>query len=372
MLSLHKKGQAKRTVVATLVVLGLASSACVRQNNAGVGIAKFDSSAVFGIAVEKPIVPGFSVPESFSGDGAAALPDLPIPSPFNPVAPTGPCPPAKLTAFPKATATPTIVGMPTEGLYTWKRNSFQLKNTANKANPSQVLAFALQGRGIRRVVKEGAHQFSFEMVQPDPFSDNGTVVTGFRVNTNPALLVNQRVASRTIGVVPVPGREIRITDPGDASGIFITRVEQLSGTGVRVSVFQPVQPMLIVPLDEAIIRSGQTFNSVGIDATTGSVVTNTGAVGRTNRVDACGEIVEGYAVTLHQTLTNDIQDHDQFMTVLTDQETRTIDYIFATQYGALPIGETLSIGDVNIDDFAISALWELGGLTPKALPDSLK
>jgi hypothetical protein len=361
----------RRFVTAGIALVALASTACVKQNDAGVGIAKFDSSAVFGIAVEKPVVPGFDVPEDTSD---LTLPDLPTPTPQNPVAPQGPCPPAKLTAFPKAAATPQVRGMPTEGLYTWKRNSFELKNTANKAKPLQFLPFALQGRGVRRVVKEGDHQFSFEMVAPDPFSEDGTVVTGFRVNTNPALIVNQRVASRTIGIVPVPGQDVRIANPGDDPGIFVTKIEQLTAKGVRTSIFEPVQPMRIVPLEEGIIRSGQAFRSFGIDATTGAVIVNDGIVGRTNRVDACGEIVEGYAVSLHQILTNDIQNYDGLSAVVAQQETRSVDYIFATQYGALPIGETLSIGDVNSPaaDFAISALWELGGLTPKPLPDSLK
>ncbi len=360
----------RKFAVAGLAVLALASTACVKQNKAGVGIAKFDSSAVFGIAVEKPVVPGFSQPEDTSDFN---LPDLPVPTPQNPIPPQGPCPPAKLTAFPKASATPQIKGMPTEGLYTWKRNSFEFKNTA-ATPPLKFLPFALQGRGIRRVVKESDHQFSFEMVAPDPFTEDGTVVTGFQVNTNPKLLVNQNIASRTIGVVPVPGQAVRIGNPADESGIFITKIEQLTAAGIRTSIFSPVMPMKIVPLDEAIVRSGQTFRSFGIDATTGAVIANDGAVGRTNRVDACGEIVEGYAVTLHQILTSDVQNYDGLSKVIAQQETRTVDYIFATQYGALPIGETLSLNDVNApgDSFAISALWELGGLTPKPLPASLK
>ncbi|MDP1795478.1 MAG: hypothetical protein Q8K63_15170 [Acidimicrobiales bacterium] len=369
--SLLSKSHSTRFAAVGLALIAIASTACVKQNDAGVGIAKFDSSAVFGIAIDKPIVPGFSLPEALA-DTDFDLPDLPSPSPINPIPPTGPCPDAKLNAFPKATATPQVKGMPTEGLYTWKRNSFLLKNTANAAMPLQNLPFALQGRAIRRVTRESPHQFSYEMVAPNPFTDEGSVITTFRVNNNPELLVNRRVAARTIGVVPVPGYDARIANPGDQPGIFITRIEQQTASGTQVSVFQPVQPMMIAPLDEGILRSGQTFQSFGIDASSGTVITNNGSVGRTVRVDACGEIVEGYAVTLRQILTDDIQTESGLFNVVTTQESRSVDFIFASQFGVLPIGETLSLGDAAVDEFAIAARWELGALTPKALPDSLK
>lgn len=359
----------RKVVAAGVALIALAGSACVKQNNAGVGIAKFDSSAVFGIAVDKPVVPGFSLPESLDD---VDLPDLPTPTPQNPVPPSGPCPEAKLNAFPKASATPQVKGLPTEGLYTWKRDTFILKDASNAAKPYQLLPFALEGRAIRRVTKESPHQFSFDMVAPNPFADSGSVITSFRVNNNPALLVNQRVPARTIGVVPIPGADLRVGNPQDMPGIFITRIEQQSGSGTRISLFEPVQPMMIAPLEEGILRSGQTFQSFGIDASTATVIVNNGAVGRTLRVDACGEIVEGYAVTLKQILTDDAKTESGLFSVVTQQESRSVDYAFASQYGVLPIAETLSLGDPNVDDFAISARWELGGLTPKALPDSLK
>ena len=49
--------------VACLAVLALGSSACVKQNLPGVGLVKFDSSAVFGIPDKGAPLPGFDVPE---------------------------------------------------------------------------------------------------------------------------------------------------------------------------------------------------------------------------------------------------------------------------------------------------------------------
>lgn len=374
MKSLLHNSHTTRFAAVGFVLVALASAGCVKQNDAGVGIAKFDSSAVFGIAIDKPIpvVPGFSAPDALAEESDLDLPDLPTPSPVNPVAPTGPCPEAKLNAFPKASATPQVKGMATEGLYTWKRNTFILKDVANTARPLQSLPFALEGRAVRRVTRESPNQFSFDMVAPNVFRDEGTVITSFRVNNNPELIVNRRIQARTIGVVPTPGYDVRVANPSDQPGVFITRIEQQSGTGAQIAVFQPAQPMLVLPLEEGIIRSGQTFQSFGIDSTTGTVISNNGVVGRTVRVDACGEIVEGYAVTLKQVLTDDIRSEGGLFRVAAEQETRSVDYVFASQFGMLPIGESLALGDVALDAYAIAARWELGGTTPKALPVSLK
>ncbi|MEY2424694.1 MAG: hypothetical protein QOI61_266 [Actinomycetota bacterium] len=360
----------KKAAIALVALCALGSTACVKQDDPGVGLVKFDSSAVFGITPkEKAVVPDFALPEEAF--------DLPVEVPKRIIDPKldGPCPAAKLTAFPKASASVLVKDKPVEGVYRWKKNLLQIKD-ATKTPPIMInQPFALQNRAIRRVTNEGTHQFSYQMLAPDPFIGGDTVITTFRVNTNPELLVDRTVAARTIGVTNIPGTDVRVANPSDAPGIFITGVEVQDGSGARVSSFSPVQPMLVVPLEGGIVRSGQTFQSVGIDATTGTAIRNDGIVGRTSRVDACGEIVEGYSITLHQVLTSDVPVDDPIGSAArlgTRQETREIAYTFATQYGALPIAETLSLGDINVDELAALGKWELGGLTPIALPDSLK
>lgn len=363
----------RHTTVALAVVCAIGSAACVKQEAPGVGLVKFDSSAVFGIAPKQDVpVPGFELP-----DEAFDLPDL-TPSPVRvlPIPDEGPCPDAKLTAFPKKTASVGVDGMPAEGLYKWTRNTLTLKDVS-KTPPIKDNPFVIQNRAVRRVVRENDHKFRFEMVAPDPFVDGRTVITSFTVNTNPQLFADQRVPSRTIGIVNIPGTDLRVANPADSPGIFITRIETQDDKGTRLSQFNPVQPMLVAPLEGGILRSGQEYRSVGIDALTGSVVANTGLVGRTSRVDACGEIVEGYTVTLHQVLTSDLLDNPQSLEgeafeLAISQQTREIGYTFATQYGALPIAEALTIGDLESSGVAAIGSWELGALTPAALPDSLK
>jgi hypothetical protein len=370
-------------------VLAIGSSACVKQNLPGVGLVKFDSSAVFGLPKKNDApVPGFDVPQDLSNfdvggfvgnrDTGVKVPDL------------GPCPPAKLTAFPKTSASVQVVGTPAEGLYKWKRDFVVVRNGPE---PPQKLGQQLQSRAIRRVTKDSDHQFSFEMVQPDPtHPDDLSVVTKFRVNTNPEIIAEQdtrnlntgdvpidgvpqvsRDLPGTIGVVDVPYQNVRLTPPTDAPGVFILSVETHNKADTVESSFTPAQPMLILPLDGGIIRSGQTFRSIGISQSDQSILINDGVVGRTNRVDACGEIVEGYQVTLRQTLSTDISGGSTDVAkALSDQQTREQTFTFATQLGALPIGETISVGNVDNSESGFYGSWSLGGLTPAALPDALK
>ncbi len=360
-----------RTFVALVAVCALGSAACVKADPPGVGLVKFDSSAVFGISPKaKPVVPGFELPEEMF-----ELPAVDPPRGIFDDRVDGPCPPAKLTAFPKASASVAVKDMPAEGLYPWKRSLLQFKNTT--VNPPVAInqPFLLQKRAIRRVVRENDHLFSYEMLTPSPFKSGDTIITSFQVNTNPELYVDRTVPARTIGVVPVPGTDVRVFNPADAPGVFITGIEVQDSKGTRVSSFSPVQPMLVAPLEGGILRSGQAFRSVGIDALTGTALTNNGVVGRTSRVDACGEIVEGYSITLHQVLTDDLNLDDPTgaaVRLATRSETRQVTYTFATQYGALPIAETLALGDIVADQIAALGKWELGGLTPTPLPDSLK
>jgi hypothetical protein len=361
----------KKTLIALVALSALFSAACVKQDAPGVGVVKFDSSAIFGITPnEKPVLPDFEVPDLSSED----LPDLDFKERVLPPVDPGPCPEALLTAFPKKSSTPQVIGLPTAGVYKWQRDLLTLKDTSADP-PVKTFPFALEGRAIRRVVQEGDHQFTFEMLAPDPFVASDTVITSFKVNTNPVLFVDRRVDSRTIGVVNIPGTDVRVANPSDAPGVFITGIDVQNSAGTRVSAFRPVQPMLILPLEGGIVRTGQQFRSVGIDAATGTAVMNDGVTGRTSRVDACGEIVEGYVVTLHQVLSSDVDPADPVGAgggLAFNQETREITYTFATQYGALPIAESLSIGDINVDEVAALGKWELGALTPTALPDSLK
>ncbi len=171
------------------------------------------------------------------------------------------------------------------------------------------------------------------------------------------------VAGQTIGVVDLPSQEIIITNPADEPGVFLTKIERQNQLGATIATFAPLRPVKYLPLDEALVRSGQGFNSIGIDPRTGEVLIHQGTVLRTSRVDACGEIIEGYTVTATQDFVNVLGNG------YSEAATRTYDFTIATQYGGLFIGETSVTSGGNVVSEASTTI---AGLTPDPVPASLK
>jgi hypothetical protein len=280
--------------------------------------------------------------------------------------------------FPKAPASVDIKGVPQEGLYTWQRALLLTKNPAVEGGIPVQRPFGLESRAVRRVVRISDHEFSFQMVAPDPTTAGRQVVTSFLVNNNPKLLVNRSIAARTIGYTTIPGVDLVLADPSDQPGIFITSIETQSQAGSIVKSFTPLVPMMIAPLNGGVLKTGETFKSLGVDVYSGSVLLIDGIVNKPTRINACGEPIEGYSVTLHETYTDDftlgegLEGQVEDYLFLNGRETRAVDYMFATQYGALPILETLSIGNYEQQPVAFRGKWQLGAVTPKPLPSSLK
>jgi len=86
--------------------------------------------------------------------------------------------------------------------------------------------------------------------------------------------------------------------------------------------------VLYLPLD---IVPGEEFNAVGIDPRTGSVLQHQAKVVNRERVDACGEIVDGWVVESTQT----------FSGTASAAPPRTYRYIIAPQFGGLIISEEI-------------------------------
>ena len=355
----------------------VSASACVKQNQPGVGLVKFDSSAVFGISSkDDTTLPGSGIPDFtdfVQGNGGINKVPNELPKP------PSLCPDTPIGVFPKTAATVDIKGLPKEGLYRWQRNLILTKNPGVSGGVPVQRPFAIEKRAIRRVVKISDHEFSFQMVAADPTTSGRQVVTSFLVNNNPKLLLDQHINARTIGYTSIPGIDLVVPNPADTPGVFIVSIETLSEAGSIVKSFKPISPMMIAPLNEGVFKTGETFRSIGIDAYSGSVLVNDGIVNNPTRINACGEPIEGYSVTLHQTYTDDIPLDDPAATVdklrnylLNGRETRSADYMFATQYGLLPIQETLSVGNYELEPIAFRGKWQLGGVTPELLPASLK
>ena len=372
-------------LLAGVALLALVSAACVKSDPPGVSISEVKTSAKFGFEEKEKKAADFEVPQTDDTgfEGAQALssfPELPpLARPTPRVTPkiASDCPEARADAFPKDFATVQVNGLPAEGIYKWKRDLVvKVDRVANPGSPFLVQQGVAETRFIRKVTKSTTlpHEFRFEMIAPE-FGTSNLVITSFLVNTNPELIANRRIDARTVGVVDTPGFDLRVPPPNDMPGVYITKIEtkdsNLAAKGVHT--FSPVRPMLILPLEEGILRSGQTFSSVGIDSSSGEVIGNEGTVGRTSRIDACGEIVEGYSVTLDQSYTRDVNTADpaDAQKYSSRRLTRVQNYVFATQYGLLPIGDNLAIGDLA-DRKALVLRRSLAALKPEPLPLSIK
>ncbi|HLF41313.1 MAG TPA: hypothetical protein VI854_07560, partial [Acidimicrobiia bacterium] len=116
------------------------------------------------------------------------------------------------------------------------------------------------------------------------------------------------------------------------------------------SVLEFSPAVLYLPLQ---IEPGEQFSSVGIDPRTGQVLQHQAKVLNRERVDACGEIVDGWAVEATQTFSGQ------------GTATRTYKYIVAPQLGGIIVSEEFhATTPQGTTDLVIS----LGQLKPSPLP----
>ncbi|HEV7862333.1 MAG TPA: hypothetical protein VGR20_06520 [Acidimicrobiia bacterium] len=352
-----------RLAIAGVAALMLAG--CVKQDAPGVGIQKLAADIVFGVkpAADTP-PPNLDPGQAGPGDATTYVPDpgsfgagtapgggdfssgparpgprLPRVTPIAP--PKSTCPPAALTAFPAKEAGQTVEGVPTEGQYRWKRQGTQTVATL----PGIKLPVAgFEQRLVRNVVKVSETEYTFETVQPE-LGTNVTTISTFKVKigavsrtvTPPVQPPDLTHPTAPVPLpVPVPGTTPALPKPpipgtlsaGDPErGISLMKLQRVDAAGNSSELtFSPA--VLYLPLD---IVPGEEFNSVGIDPRTGSVLQNQAKVVKRERVDACGEIVDGWAVESTQTFSGTGQTAPP----------RTYRYIIAPQLGGIIISEEL-------------------------------
>ncbi len=370
--------------VATLLLAG-----CVNQGAPGVGVQKLAADIVFGAKTGVPLPPNLApgqvrpgeattyVPGPASaaagGAGSEASDDGDFDSgpgrgrlrpvtPLNP--PRAPCPPAALTAFPAKEAGLTVEGVPAVGQYRWKRTGTQ--TLANLPGVKLPVA-GFEARLVRNVVRVSATEYTFETVQPELGSDVTTIST-FKVRTG---AVSQTVTPPVDAdpnhppvTVPLPA-QVPGTQPalpkapvpetlsvGDPErGISLVKLQRVDSAGNSSELtFSP--GVLYLPLQ---IVPGEEWNAVGIDPRTGSVLQHQAKVVKRERVDACGEMVDGWAVEATQTFSGAGQTAPP----------RTYRYIVAPQLGGIIISEAVHATTAQgTTDVTLS----LGQLQPSPLP----
>jgi hypothetical protein len=379
-----------------LLVAGLAAlllAGCVKQDAPGVGIQKLAADIVFGVkpAPETPppnLAPGQVGPgdattyvpdtssafdESAAGDAAFSGPrgkprGVPRLTPLAPSKST--CPPAALTAFPAKEAGQTVEGVPAEGQYRWKRSGNQ--TVASLPNVKLPVS-GFEQRLVRNVVKVSETEYTFETVQPE-LGTNVTTISTFKVKigavsknvtppveppnlthpTSPVPLpITPPGTQPTLPKPPLPGN-VSAGDP--ERGISLVKLQRVDATGNSSELtFSP--GVLYLPLE---IVPGEEFNAVGVDPRTGSVLQHQAKVIKRDRVDACGEVVDGWIVESTQTFSGPgITGPGQ------TAPPRTYRYIVAPQLGGIIISEEIHTSSPqSTTDVVLS----LGQLKPVPLP----
>jgi hypothetical protein len=278
--------------------------------------------------------------------------------------PKSTCPPAALTAFPAKEASQAVEGVPTEGQYRWKRAGTQTVATL----PGVKLPVAgFEQRLVRSVVKVSDTEYTFETVQPE-LSGTITTISTFKVKigavsktvappvqppdlthpTAPVPLPVQVPATPELPKPPVP-ESVSVGDP--ERGISLMKLQRVDAAGNSSELsFSPA--VLYLPLD---VVPGDSFNAVGIDPRSGSVLQNQAKVVKRERVDACGDVVDGWVVESTQTFSGSAQTAPP----------RTYRYIIAPQLGGIIVSEEIHTANPQgTTDVTLS----LGQLKPAPLP----
>ena len=346
---------ARRAALVAAVALLLA--ACGGGGKAGVGIENLTSDIVFGSGDSDVAAPANFNPPPISSSRATADLDLPeqffapvqrAPKPRPALRAEAECPEAALNEFPDRSADLNIpmdpVQLPREGAYRWKK-----AGTLIEENTDTTLAVdGFERRLIRNVEvtsetkdaedKTTALTFTYETVQPD-IATNNVVVTTFLVKTNGT---RPRVFS------PSGEGEVSTGDP--EAGVTIKSIEVFDQAGSRVSSFLPPVGLLLLPLR---VVPGSEHQASALDPRSRTQMTIDATVIKRDRVDACGELVEGWRV--ESTLTVSSPDGN-FV--------RDYDYFVATQYGGVLIFENITEAGSDLE-----LTYTLGQQDPDPLPE---
>jgi hypothetical protein len=316
-----------KRVVAFAAFIAIASSACVHKGDPSVGINKIEANLVFGV---KPPADVASVPSDIIPDLVPEIADLalhfaPLPGiDLNKTAPKE-CPDASNTAVVEVPTEVTITGIPLQGIFRWKHSgSLTLSDT--------VVPFTgFEKRVVRNYKKIDAANFEFQTIQPS-FQEAGKLIEStFHVKTDG---VNQTIDAPA---GPVQGPTVRQPD----GGVVLTKLQTLDSSGNPVgTAFAPVTGLLMLPIP---VTADETWQSVAVDPKSGQTIVQNATVSRRARIDACGDLVDGWAVTARQVVAS-------IRNVATTMEPPQFgyfgyDYIVATQFGGMLIDERLTQPD---------------------------
>lgn len=231
-----------------------------------------------------------------------------------------PCPQPPYGASPDRAVSLSVTSPPQEGTYRWQVVDSQLisgTNTTLKTTHyvNYVIDNVTKTTTTPNPVPGESATTTFDYDEVSPGSDGGTVTTTYEVKEN---------APQVSGSAGNVGQSQHAGEPD--RGVSLAAVVDKNAAGTVTGSFHPSVPVLLFPLD---VQTPQSFQSAGIDPTTGASFSNNAtANGQTTRVNACGAYVDGWSVTSTQTFS--IPSSNQ-------TSDATVDYAVAPQYGGLII-----------------------------------
>jgi hypothetical protein len=362
---LLREHRPKRATCLALVAASVLA-ACAGPGDPKTGIDRLEADLVFGLKPPSEAAPSAFTPPALTESGEEEFLDvpesLPTPTPTPSLRPrprrelpnqnTPPaqtCPEAALTAFPAKPADIYVTEKPKEGLTRWRRSGTRTIN-------GQVIPVAGFERRVLRRVQDDNGAFSPTATQPKmaytfetirPIDGGAFEVTQYRVNTAP---VSTTTASDHTGGP---------TSPDPEAGVVMKRVDIVRADGTTTPSFEPVRGLLLLPLP---VTPGASFSSTATDARNERVFTIEGRIVGRGRVDACGDIIDGWRVEATMTQRS----------LQRGEEVVKYNYLVATQYGGVMIAESAEgqvVGDTN-ESYSVS--FQRAQLEPDPLPESLR
>lgn len=321
-------------VVSLVAGLGLLLGACtVDSPRSGVGVRSLATELVYGIPpTPQPAAPANTdpIPDDPKpvevgdlGDAETVEPDDDSENEPEPEPPSEACPEAPPTEFPDAPARSAVEGQPEPGEYTWRYDGEQEVTGLGRVPLPNGVPRHIQD------LEETDEGFTFTMVEPDlAFGSQDTVFTTYEVRNKV-----------------------------QEDGIYLTQIVRENDRGDQRE-FNPSPAVQILPLP---VVPETEIDSVGVDPSTFQTLRHTGVVKERRRVDACGELVDGWFVDAAQESVNPTSG---------EQTQRNYDYTVATQMGGMLVFEHVATpcamndegGCTNEPSFVFDA--RLGQLEP--------
>jgi hypothetical protein len=342
-----------RSPLLSAIAVAFLATACVHAGDPGVAIENIEADVVFGIEEPEPAVPANTNPgpipdaaldtgfdmSRFHNPAADRLPSL------DTVATEEACPKAPPTAAAERPTEATITGAPIEGVYLWQRSGTQIVPSPDGADPVTKVISGFERRIIRNVQpfedSFDPDAYTFEMVQT--LIDRPVVqVRTFLVKPNSSAQAAPDLGSNS-PIVDEP----EVHEP--EGGVSVIKIEEFGENDARLGSFEPATGLLLLTLP---VSPTLEFESVAVDPKTGQTIVQDAHVRSRKRIDACGELVDGWRVETTQTRTDIVGEV-------------TYNVLIATQYGGAPILEEIST--VGVDGVETNVTYTLGQVTPDPL-----